>query len=137
MRRSLRRPPFFILNNKKMRARKNLDSARRQEVRETEELLGENITNIFGTRDLEVFEENLKTMKYEDMIELARKLGINVRQPSQRIVATLKREFVERYGTSKKEYSLDEIKRTKNFDDLSEDDRDEIRDLMYVRSRDE
>lgn len=120
-----------------MKARKNLDSARRQEVRETEELLGENITNIFGTRDLEVFEENLKTMKYEDMIELARKLGINVRQPSQRIVATLKREFVERYGTSKKEYSLDEIKRTKNFDDLSEDDRDEIRDLMYVRSRDE
>lgn len=131
------RPPFFILNNKKMRARKNLDSVRRQEVRETEELLGENITNIFGTRDLEVFEENLKTMKYEDMIELARRLGINVRQPSQRIVTTLKKEFVERYGSSKKEYSLDEIKRTKNFDDLSEDDRDEIRDLMYVRSRDE
>lgn len=120
-----------------MRQRKNSDLTRRQEVRDTEELLGENITNVFGTRDLEVFEENLKTMRYEDMIELARKVGINVHQPSQRIVATLKKEFIERYGTSKKEYSLDETKRTKNFDDLSEEDRDEIRDLMYVRGRDE
>lgn len=120
-----------------MRARKKIDSDRRQEIRETEELLGENITNVFGTRDLAIFEENLKTMRYEDMIEMARQVGINVRQPSQRIVATLKKEFIERYGTSEKEYSLDEMKRTKNFDDLSEDDIDEIRDLMYVRGNDE
>lgn len=114
-----------------MRQRKSTSG--RRETEEMEDLLGENIINPFGTRDLEIFEEKLKSMKYEDMIELARKIGINVRQPSQRIVACLKKEFILKYGTESKDYSLDEMKKTQDFAYLSGEDRDEIKDLMYFR----
>lgn len=114
-----------------MRQRKSTNA--RRETEEMEDLLGENIINHFGTRDLEIFEENLKSMKYEDMIELARKIGINVRQPSQRIVACLKKEFILKYGTEPKEYSLDEMKKSEDFSYLTPEDRDEIKDLMYYK----
>lgn len=116
-----------------MRTRKNISSRRQDDEDESlEDLLGTNVTNPFGTTSLSKFEESLKSMRYEDMMELARTIGINVHQPSQRIVATLLKEFRERYGSSDDDVSTIEKKQNEAFTHLDDDDRDELRDLMYV-----
>lgn len=118
-----------------MRKNKETPLSRKEQVIEDERLLGENYLNPFGTRDLEVFEDKLRVMRYEEMLEMAGKLGISTRQSSRSIVASLKQEFLQRYGSSKKKYDMDETKKNETFDHLSDEDRDEIKDLLYVRKR--
>lgn len=118
-----------------MRKNKETPLSRKEQVIEDERLLGENYLNPFGTRDLEVFEDKLRVMRYEEMLEMAGKLGISTRQSSRSIVASLKQEFLQRYGSSEKKYDMDETKKNETFDHLSDEDRDEIKDLLYVRKR--
>lgn len=118
-----------------MRKNKETPLSRKEQVIEDERLLGENYLNPFGTRDLEVFEDKLRVMRYEEMLEMAGKLGISTRQSSRSIVASLKQEFLRRYGSSEKKYDMDETKKNETFDHLSDEDRDEIKDLLYVRKR--
>lgn len=118
-----------------MRKNKETPLSRKEQVIEDERLLGENYLNPFGTRDLEVFEDKLRVMRYEEMLEMAGKLGISTRQSSRSIVASLKQEFLRRYGSSEKKYGMEETKKNETFDHLSDEDRDEIKDLLYVRKR--
>lgn len=58
-----------------------------------EELLGINKISPFGTYELEVFQENLKTYTQSDLQRLAQRVGLNPFLDKSRLKASLIKEF--------------------------------------------
>ena len=61
--------------------------------RELEELLGINKISPFGTNELEVFEEKLKSSSHSDLQKLAHRVGLNPFLDKARIKPALIKEF--------------------------------------------
>lgn len=68
------------------------DFTKRQ--RELEELLGINKISPFGTYELEVFEENLKSATHADLQKLAQRVGLNPFLDRGRLKGCLVKEFI-------------------------------------------
>jgi hypothetical protein len=62
--------------------------------RELEELLGINKISPFGTYELEVFEENLKSATHSDLQKLAQRVGLNPFLDKSRLKGSLVKEFI-------------------------------------------
>jgi hypothetical protein len=65
----------------------------KQKTRELEVLLGVNTINPFGTNELDIFEDDLKSMPLADMRRLAEKIGINSMQDRPTLKTILINEF--------------------------------------------
>ena len=59
-----------------------------------EELLGINKISPFGTYELEVFEDNLKSANQADLQKLAHRVGLNPFLDKSRLKASLVKEFI-------------------------------------------
>jgi hypothetical protein len=64
-----------------------------QKQKHLEELLGINKISPFGTNELEVFEENLKSATQSDLQKLAHRVGLNPFLDKSRLKACLVKEF--------------------------------------------
>jgi hypothetical protein len=62
-------------------------------TKELEILLGVDTINPFGTNELDIFEDNLKSMTLADMRKLAEKIGINSMQDRPTLRTILINEF--------------------------------------------
>ena len=62
--------------------------------RELEELLGINKISPFGTYELEVFEDNLKSANHADLQKLAQRVGLNPFLDKSRLKGSLVKEFI-------------------------------------------
>jgi len=65
----------------------------KQKTRELEILLGVDTINPFGTNELDIFEDDLKSMPLADMRRLAEKIGINSMQDRPTLKTILINEF--------------------------------------------
>ena len=65
-----------------------------QKQKELEELLGINKISPFGTYELEVFEENLKSATHADLQKLAQRVGLNPFLDKSRLKGSLTKEFI-------------------------------------------
>ena len=64
-----------------------------EKTKQLEELLGVNKISPFGTNELEIFEENLKTANQADLQKLANRVGLNPFLDKSRLKACLIKEF--------------------------------------------
>lgn len=64
-----------------------------QKQKQLEELLGVNKISPFGTNELEVFEDNLKSATQSDLQKLAHRVGLNPFLDKSRLKACLIKEF--------------------------------------------
>lgn len=65
----------------------------KNKTKELEILLGVDTINPFGTNELDIFEDNLKSMTLADMRKLAEKIGINSMQDRPTLKTILINEF--------------------------------------------
>jgi hypothetical protein len=65
----------------------------KEKTKELEILLGVNTINPFGTNELDIFEDDLKSMSLSDMRKLAEKIGINSMQDRPTLKTILINEF--------------------------------------------
>lgn len=65
----------------------------KQKTKELEILLGVDTINPFGTNELDIFEDDLKSMPLADMRKLAEKIGINSMQDRPTLKTILINEF--------------------------------------------
>jgi|TARA_R110002020_G_scaffold41989_1_gene123355 hypothetical protein len=68
-------------------------AAYKEKIRELEVILGVKHLSPFGTNELEIFEDNLKSMNLTDMMRIAQKAGLNPHQERPRLKASLLKEF--------------------------------------------
>ena len=65
-----------------------------QKQKELEELLGINKISPFGTYEIEIFEENLKSATHADLQKLAQRVGLNPFLDKSRLKGSLTKEFI-------------------------------------------
>lgn len=65
----------------------------KEKTKELEILLGVDTINPFGTNELDIFEDDLKSMSLSDMRKLAEKIGINSMQDRPTLKTILINEF--------------------------------------------
>ena len=65
-----------------------------QKISELEELLGINKISPFGTNELEVFQESLKSSTHSDLQKLAQRVGLNPFLDKSRLKNSLVKEFI-------------------------------------------
>lgn len=65
----------------------------KEKTKELEILLGVDTINPFGTNELDIFEDNLRSMSLADMRKLAEKIGINSMQDRPTLKTILTNEF--------------------------------------------
>jgi len=65
-----------------------------EKISELEELLGINKISPFGTNELEVFQENLKSSTHSDLQKLAQRVGLNPFLDKSRLKNSLVKEFI-------------------------------------------
>ena len=98
--RSFKERPFFLLysvtifmaNLQDLEITNGKDFVQKQ--KELEELLGINKISPFGTYELEVFEENLKSATHADLQKLAQRVGLNPFLDKSRLKGSLTKEFI-------------------------------------------
>jgi len=65
-----------------------------EKQKQLEDLLGINKISPFGTYELEIFEDNLKSATHSDLQKLAQKVGLNPFLDKSRLKSSLVKEFV-------------------------------------------
>tara|TARA_Y100001972_G_C7636701_1_gene319708 strand:- start:499 stop:939 length:441 start_codon:yes stop_codon:yes gene_type:complete len=68
-------------------------AAYKEKIRELEVILGVKELSPFGTNELEIFEDKLKTMNLTDMMRMAEKAGLNAYLDRPRLKTALLKEF--------------------------------------------
>ena len=68
-------------------------AAYKEKIRELEVILGVKELSPFGTNELEIFEDQLKTMNLTDMMRMAEKAGLNAYLDRPRLKTALLKEF--------------------------------------------
>ena len=78
----------------KMKANGDVNSPEfRSKIAELEVVLGIDEISMFGTNELDVFEDKLKSMTYADMKDMAYTVGLNPFMPHQRMKTALLQHF--------------------------------------------
>ena len=68
-------------------------AAYKEKIKQLEVILGVKELSPFGTNELDIFEDNLKSMNLTDMMRMAQKAGLNPHQDRPRLKASLLKEF--------------------------------------------
>lgn len=77
-----------------MKAKGEVNTAEfREKMQKLESVLGVDQINPFGTNELDIFEEKMKGANYNDLRNLALKVGVNPFQPHGQLKAILIKEF--------------------------------------------
>ena len=68
-------------------------AAYKEKIRELEVILGVEQLSPFGTNELDIFEDKIKSMNLTDMMRMAQKAGLNPHLDRPRLKAALLKEF--------------------------------------------
>ena len=68
-------------------------AAYKEKIRELEVILGVQELSPFGTNELDIFEDKIKSMNLTDLMRMAQKAGLNPYQDRPRLKASLVKEF--------------------------------------------
>lgn len=68
-------------------------AAYKEKIKQLEVILGVQELSPFKTNELEIFEDNLKSMNLTDMMRMAQKAGLNPRLDKPRLKAAMIKEF--------------------------------------------
>lgn len=68
-------------------------AAYKEKIRELEVILGVQELSPFGTNELDIFEDKIKSMNLTDLMRMAQKAGLNPHQDRPRLKASLVKEF--------------------------------------------
>ena len=69
-------------------------AAYKEKIKQLEVILGVKELSPFGTNELDIFEDNLKSMNLTDMMRMAQKAGLNPHQDRPRLKASLLKEWM-------------------------------------------
>lgn len=86
--------PSLIEQINEMKASGDVNSPEfREKMAKLEVILGIDEISLFGTNELDVFEDKISGMTYADMRDMAARVGLNPFLPHQRMKAALLQEF--------------------------------------------